>query len=467
MRTIRPSISSHPARDLAATRVPEFRIKLAGLALLAAFLAGCANYGTPKNVDIPDPSVADSYSLRNWITGHSDNDIRLILTFSGGGTRASALSYGVMKELRDTHFEEQGKTVNLLDETDYISSVSGGSFTSAYYGLHGDDIFENFEKDFLRFNLESHLFWRTFNPFLLFSRSGRTESAINYYQKILFHGATFADMIKPDRPMIIINASDLGHGIRFSFIQEYFDLLCSELAEYPVADAVAASSAVPVLFNPVVVKNYANCGGMDLLGVKNLQKAEEFYAGQELPTVVSQLRTYGNKDQRKYVHLVDGGITDNLGLRAITDIVSLSGSPKNLAENWRPPKRLVVIAVNAATRPENEMDLSNRNPSSVKVAGAVTKIQLTRFDDDSMRLIRELLDEWSTKFSTPDQPVETYLVSVDIQDTRDPDTLGYLNSIPTSFKLDDEQVDTLIAAGRQLLKSDPEFQRLLGDLANQ
>jgi len=462
-----PFAPFHSTKAVAPSLLPNRGIRLVGILFFSVLLAGCANYGTPKNTEIQDPGKADSYSLHDWIGKHSDNDIRLILTFSGGGTRAAALSYGVMQELRDTQIVENGKRISLLDETDYISSVSGGSFTSAYYGLHGDGIFDNFENDFLRFNLEKHLFWRTFNPFLLFSRQGRTESAIKYYQKILFHDAVFADMIKPDRPMIIINASDLGHGIRFSFIQEYFDLLCSELADYPVADAVAASSAVPVLFNPVVVKNYATCAGMDLLGTDMLQRAEKFYAGEDLPVVVSQLMTYGEKNKRKYVHFVDGGITDNLGLRALTDIMAISGDPKNLSKYWRPPKKLVVIAVNAATEQDNEMDLSNKNPSSVKVAGAVTKLQLTRYDVDSMLLIRQLLDKWSAKLSTPEQPVATYLVSVDIQDVKDPATLEYLNSIPTSFELDDEQVDKLLTAGRQLLRNDPEYKRLLSALGSQ
>jgi len=44
-------------------------------------------------------------------------------------------------------------------------------------------------------------------------------------------------MLKPGRPLIIINSSDLAYGVRFSFIQEYFDLLCSDLLSYPVANA--------------------------------------------------------------------------------------------------------------------------------------------------------------------------------------------------------------------------------------
>jgi NTE family protein len=79
----------------------------------------------------------------------------LLVSFSGGGTRASALAYGVLQELRDTQVSVAGKRERLLDEIDVITSVSGGSFTSAYYGLYGDRIFEDFEERFLRRNVQS------------------------------------------------------------------------------------------------------------------------------------------------------------------------------------------------------------------------------------------------------------------------------------------------------------------------
>lgn len=99
----------------------------------------------------------------------------LDLAFSGGGTRAAALSYGVLKAMRDTRIKIDGQQTRFLDEIDIITSVSGGSFTSAYYGLHGEKIFTDFEDAFLRRDVEGALIAKLFNPFRWFGSTGRTE----------------------------------------------------------------------------------------------------------------------------------------------------------------------------------------------------------------------------------------------------------------------------------------------------
>ena len=96
---------------------------------------------------------------------------------------------------------------------------------------------------FLRQNVEGELWRRVLDPFRCFSSSGRTETAVEYYEEKVFQDATFADMLRRDGPMIVINASDLARGVRFSFLQDYFDLLCSGLSPFPVARALTASSA--------------------------------------------------------------------------------------------------------------------------------------------------------------------------------------------------------------------------------
>ena len=45
----------------------------------------------------------------------------------------------------------------------------------------------------------------------------------------------------------------------------------------------------------------------------------------------------------------------------------------------------------------------------------------------------------------------------------DPAEFAYLNSLPTSFTLSPEAVDRLRAAAGRILRTSPEFQRLLRD----
>ena len=177
-----------------------------------------------------------------------------MLAFSGGGTRAAAFSYGLLEALRDITFEVEGKPRRLLDEVDVISSVSGGSVTAAAYGLYGDRAFEIFEPAFLKRNVELALLGQVINPLhwpeLWSPYFGRSDLAAKYYDKILFKNAWFRDLDHQQQPYLIINGTDIATGTRFSFTQNYFDLLASDLNTYPLSRAVAASSAVPGLLTP-------------------------------------------------------------------------------------------------------------------------------------------------------------------------------------------------------------------------
>ena len=442
-------------------------VKTLIFSLLALILSGCASYGKVENQHITDQAGSDEYSIRAFSSKDNNSDLSLILTFSGGGTRAAAMAYGVMQELRDTQILINGHSKRMLDEVDSISSVSGGSFTSAYYGLHGDGIFDTFEEDFLRFDMDKHLFYGLMNPVLWFSTKGRTEMAVEYYQKKLFHDATFADMLKPGRPLIVINASDLAYGIRFSFIQEYFSLLCSDLASFPVARAVAASSAVPALFNPVVVENFPGCGYRDASWLPEVVEASKH--NPELAQLVYGLETYADKEQRKYIHFVDGGITDNTGLRALYDVMTVSGGAKPYLQKFqrKTPRQVVVISVNASTDPVFDMDESNKQPSMIEAMNAVTGVQLHRYNTASTALVKDGLHKWAEQLSSPGKPMSPYFIELSFKGIKTPEIKRFLNKVPTSFSLSDEQVDTLIKSGRELLRNNPVFQQLLNDINQQ
>ena len=229
--------------------------------LLLVFIAGCTTTARITNTAVDEVVPVNSTAISG--SGRNTDNALFFVSFSGGGTRAAALSYGVLKELRDATFTFDGEKKRLLDEIDSISSVSGGSFTAAYYALYGDRIFEDYEEVFLRRNVQKTLIGSLLNPVnwvrMIFTKLNRTELAIDYYDRNIFHRSTFADIQARNGPLLAINATDLGIGQRFTFTQQSFNLLCSDLSDFSVARAVAASSAVPIAFKPVTLKNYDTC----------------------------------------------------------------------------------------------------------------------------------------------------------------------------------------------------------------
>ena len=116
-------------------------------------LTGCAS--TARFPDNPPLERAVQQQPR-VTTAAGENNLLLVLSFSGGGSRASALAYGVLEGLAETQLPFDA-TRRMLDEVDMITAVSGGSITAAYYGLFGDRIFSRFRKEFLDVDVENDL----------------------------------------------------------------------------------------------------------------------------------------------------------------------------------------------------------------------------------------------------------------------------------------------------------------------
>lgn len=443
-------------------QLPTFFMRFVFLGFIS-LLTGCSSYGVITNAQQDSKSIDDNYSIKQTIQAKKQGDVTLVLALSGGGTRAAALAYGVLEELKATPINGQQ---SLLDELDIISAVSGGSFTAAYYGLNGNKTFKNFKKDILLTDIEADLLTLVLNPIRWFSNTGRTQLAIEYYNLKLFGGKTFKDLNKPGRPLVLINASDLSNGVRFSFVQEYFDLICSDIKDLPIAKAVAASSAVPIIFNPVVLQNYQPCDN----GVKQRLKGSLSYVkgNEELINALSGLREYTDTHY-PYLHLVDGGITDNLGLRAVYEAIELSGGPKSFLKkvNKSQTKHIVVISVDASTRTGLGINQSNKVPTSLQNINAMTDIQLHRYNTATKTLFEESLIKWSKQLSTPKQQVKTHFISLNFDGIKQPELRKEFNLIPTSLTLTEEQIDKLINAGSYLLKNNFGYQQLLQTLDEQ
>src|SRR5271167_2160462 len=108
--------------------------------LLLVFWSGCVH--APLNKILVEDAAPKQIRFVPRPTGTPGDDVAIFLFFSGGGTRAAAFSYGVLKELSRTTISGGETSHRLLDDVESIAAVSGGSFTAAYYCLYHDRIFQ-------------------------------------------------------------------------------------------------------------------------------------------------------------------------------------------------------------------------------------------------------------------------------------------------------------------------------------
>jgi len=408
----------------------------------------------------------------------------VVLALSGGGTRAAALSYGVMEKLKATPIQNGSRT--LLDEVDVISSVSGGSFTAAYYGLFGDRLFSDFKEKFLYRDIQGELTWKLFNPanwFRLMSPYyNRIDLAVELYNETVFDQKTYQDLVNNGRqPFIAVNATNLTTGSQFTFTQQTFDILGSDLSTVPVARSVASSSAFPILLSPVSYKNYPASKGFELN--KDIENGlKDQYNGPDPRRYMwayNQSIYHTDKAKHPYIHLMDGGLSDNIGVRYIADNFNHSSGflfPRKTAIN-----ELIIIIANAKTQPPESFDEDASPPHLIDVAYKTATVSMDNYSFESIQLISDILkvSERAAKEILDCQAVidakcnsgyklprmghgfKVTLVEVNFLNVKDPAKRERLLRLPTSFNLSKEQVDELIGVGEELLGQSKAFNELL------
>jgi len=449
--------------------------------LACTLLAGCtAHY--PVNEPYSPVVAAPSRPAPLSDEKARSEELLVGLAFSGGGTRAAAFSYGVLETLADVKIRLDGRQRGLLDEVDVISSVSGGSFTAAYYGLFGDRIFEDYADKFLYKDVQGHLTWSLLNPVawvdLSSSTYGRSDLAAAYYDEILFEAKTFSDVQARNGPRLTINATEIALGTQFTFDPAQFALICSDWGSFPVSRAVTASSAVPILFSSVILRNYAGTCPFELPPwAKEAGRSAD--PSSRIPHLVKQMMKYKNSEQLKYLHLFDGGLTDNLGIRPFLNRLALAGDSWQLAKAMgvAGTNRMLIIVVNAQSEMDTSFRQSNIDLSLGDAISASSSIPLNEYSFDSLSLLRlafkglaaELkkgrCKEWAEagKSTAGCDDFKIYLVEVDFDELDDRKRSDKLKHLPTSFSLPADAVDELRAAAREIMTNSEDFEAFMRD----
>ncbi len=228
--------------------------------------------------------------------------------------------------MRETAVPTAAGPVSLLSQVSGVSGVSGGSFPAAYYGLYRDATFGRFEQDFLYDDTNSYIYGVYLLPWnwtwITDPSVGTNDFMAHVYDRTMFHGATFKDLAARGRPLIAVGATDVSYGVPWLLTQENFDLICADLDDFPVARAVAASNGFPGLFSPVTLTSRtADCGGRKPGWLAHVTPAELNDPLSRVGRYARSADRYLDPQQTEYVHLVDGGVSDNLALRAASSLM--------------------------------------------------------------------------------------------------------------------------------------------------
>lgn len=412
-------------------------------------LSACATLQPARNPPAsPQTERAAQYRIENLARGEGNTDtFMLSLTFSGGGMRSAAASYHLLDALRRQPVRVDGHDTTLLREVDFMSTVSGGGFAPAYYALYGERLFEDFPARALQRDLQGDILAGVLRPRFLRALSspyyGRGDYLADRLDEALYDGRTFDDLPRR-RPYLRIGATDMLDGRRVEFTQDGFDDLCSDLGPVPLARAVAASAAVPGVFSPINIADYSDTG--------------------QCP---------GDREPRRYRHLIDGGVADNLGVAGPLQAIGRYNGLVNTLRRFgfRGIRTFAIVVLNVESNPGDPGDGGPRVPGTWRTINAAINGNMRMDSEELAATLRQRVADWQRQIAEDPESVRSgvfatatprvFLIEIGFDRVADPQLRARLQSIPTSLSLDPADARLLQSFVDDALRDSAEYRALL------
>ena len=422
------------------------------LLILTLLVSACSSF-SHTNIKQSDIESEPGRATFDISAGRGDPGMLVIMSLSGGGSRAAYLSASVMLGLEEVFAQEN---INLLHEVDAISSVSGGSLPAAYYAISSDagdqpavygrvwdeaTVKRQMKKDYIR-KWFGNWFWPTNIGKFWFTAYDRSDIMAQTFADNMYDNLnslppgrdlTLGDMLD-SRPYLVLNSTNgtvtpspadgdaavqedpaRQFGGRFTFTSRDFGSIDSDINDYSLARAVMATATFPAVFNYMTMQDYAL---------------------SDAPGCTEECD--------RFVHVFDGGNADNLGLESVSDM--LDALPCE-GGNY---DRLVVILVDAFT---GNSGISNKKADPRNGFDFVVDTNFLEATDSLLSANREeKIEHFVDKFKTRcSDPAKSIFYHIQFADIRDDDLRRNLNRIKTDFRISDEDSGYIDTAVDQLL----------------
>ena len=435
------------------------------LASSMVLLTACHSilYQPAKTLSQIDPEKG--YRLEKTMQQALEKENLVIVTFSGGGSRAVSLGYGVLEQFQQAIVRPTERGDTLLQNIDVVYGVSGGSVLAAYLALEGQETIPKFKEFFLKKDFQKKVINEVFSlsnvPRLTSPQFGRSDLLQEQLNLALYNGKTFADLARKRKgPFAVINATDMTAGQKVSFTQDFFDWLCVDLNDIEIARAVAASSAVPLIFSPITLNNHAGfCHAESKKAFLMQTQPGNRLLLNNFNAMQKRLARYQDSVEQPYLHLVDGGLTDNLGLASLLDMSNLLSVRKLYAELKKSALRhVVVVSVNAQNERTSHIDKSADVPGVREVVDTVINVPIDKATESTVQYSQKFANQWNAYAKRQrEAKIKVYFVNVSLKDLPEGQLKKDVLNIGTSFYLPESDVDKLREAAKILLMQSKEY----------
>ena len=439
------------------------------LASSMVLLTACHSilYQPAKTLSQIDPEKG--YRLEKTMQQALEKENLVIVTFSGGGSRAVSLGYGVLEQFQQAIVRPTERGDTLLQNIDVVYGVSGGSVLAAYLALEGQETIPKFKEFFLKKDFQKKVINEVFSlsnvPRLTSPQFGRSDLLQEQLNLALYNGKTFADLARKRKgPFAVINATDMTAGQKVSFTQDFFDWLCVDLNDIEIARAVAASSAVPLIFSPITLNNHAGfCHAESKKAFLMQTQPGNHLLLNNFNAMQKRLARYQDSVEQPYLHLVDGGLTDNLGLASLLDMSNLLSVRKLYAELKKSALRhVVVVSVNAQNERTSHIDKSADVPGVREVVDTVINVPIDKATESTVQYSQKFANQWNAYAKRQrEAKIKVYFVNVSLKDLPEGQLKKDVLNIGTSFYLPESDVDKLREAAKILLMQSKEYHAAL------
>ena len=380
---------------------------------------------------VEKPPVID---LSQYKSVHSrfknKSNMAIAMATSGGGYRAANLTVGVMIGLEKLYNPTSKR--NLLESVDYFSSVSGSGIAVGYY----------------LDQLYLHQLTRPSVPFSL-------EQSTNQFKK------NPNNPLRDDLSKYLFFGKNRGLALEATLNQSLFaslheltlgDIYISKNSSKPVrlpywaTNSMIYQNAAIFPFAPDILQRYKIVGYSHGNQAYKLTNAYDFpvsvgvTASTSLPVITPPTTLISNGcAEQCYLHLVDGGLTDSLGVFTALNFLLQDKS-----------KIKVLIIVDAS---KSTLQPYSQSPDSPKTISLMTRL-IAANGDANREHIRPNIDFIAKKLlgANSKKIVVIYL---------DLDRYPKARLISTKLAISAEDQQFLIDLGKQLVMQNPQIKQLL------